>query len=129
MFHLVNVGESAGTIIRSTIRLEIVGPERLLLHESVEPKDDLGAIKLGPGVARLFPFQDDSLKWQHDRFRLKPTTIPNETNRDFTIHFVGQVMYVDEGGVPRRTAFRRELIPERRRFYRIEGEPDLDYAG
>jgi hypothetical protein len=28
----------------------------------------------------------------------------------------------------RRTAFRRELHPERQRFYRIPGEPDLDYS-
>jgi hypothetical protein len=48
--------------------------------------------------------------------------------RDATIHFFGQFIYVDQSGIWRRTAFRRYLIPERQRFYRIPDEPDLDYS-
>ena len=47
---------------------------------------------------------------------------------DPSIHIVGQFLYEDSDGLLRRTAFRRKLDPERERFYRLDGEPDLDYA-
>jgi len=38
------------------------------------------------------------------------------------------LLYVDEIGTQRRTAFLRILKPERQRFYPVSDEPDLDYS-
>jgi hypothetical protein len=129
-FHVANIGETKGTIIRSSVSLEIVSVDRLMLHPSVEVKDDLGTIELGPGGAVLLKFQGETPKWEAEKFKIKSfqTTAGVIERRDFKIHFSGQLVYLDENGVPRRTAFRRELIPERQRFYRIQNEPDLDYS-
>jgi hypothetical protein len=133
-FHLANVGETAGRIVRSSVRVQIVprSDESLLLHGSIETEDQLGEISLGPGMAILLKFQGETPKWERQRYGEKSTVAFGGgvlLYRDATIHFVGQIMYVDEtGGIPRRTAFRRELIPERQRFYRILDEPDQDYS-
>lgn len=128
--HLANVGETDGQIIRSYVNVEIVSVTRLLLHPSVEMKDDLGQIALGPGAAHLIPYKGNTPTWDKEKFKELSfnTTSGIVMRRNFYIHLVGQFIYVDGAGIMRRTAFRRELIPERQRFYRIEGEPDLDYA-
>jgi len=130
-FHLANVGETKGTIIRSSVTTDIVPRgSRFLLHGSVEIKDDLGVIELPAGGAVLLKFQGEAPKWEANRFQEKSYQSTSGTipYRDATIHFAGQFIYIDELATPRRTAFRRELIPERRRFYRIADEPDLDYS-
>jgi hypothetical protein len=131
-YHLANVGETTGRIIRSSVRVEVIprSNQRLLLHASVENQYDLGEIVLSAGTATLLKFEGETPKWDNNRFQEKSymTTSGNVLYRDATVHFLGQFIYVDQLGIWRRTAFRRELIPERQRFYRIEGEPDLDYS-
>jgi hypothetical protein len=131
-YHLANVGETTGRIIRSSIKVEVVprGAERLLLHGSVETQYDLGDIVLGPGTAILLKVEGDTPKWDANRFQEKSysSISGNILYRDATVHFFGQFIYVDQLGIWRRTAFRRQLIPERQRFYRIPDEPDLDYS-
>jgi hypothetical protein len=106
---------------------------RFLLHESVETKYDLGEIALGPGAALSIKFEGETPKWELERYREKSMQIAPAPGysiyRDATIHFFGQFIYTDQTGIWRRTAFRRQLIPERQRFYRLEPpEPDMDYA-
>jgi hypothetical protein len=129
-FHVANIGETKWTIIRSSVSVEVVSVDRLMLHPSVEVKDDLGKIELGPGGAVLLKFQGETPKWEAEKFKMKAsqTTAGVIERRDFKILFCGQLVYLDQNGTPRRTAFRRELIPERQRFYRIPNEPDLDYG-
>jgi hypothetical protein len=126
-FHLANIGETAGRIIRSRAEVEIVrkdGPGRLLLQPSLHDKNDIGTVTLGPGESRLFRATKDSCPpWEQQMFEMR------EGCRVAVIHLSGQVMYTDAfGHINRRTAFRRELVPEKQRFYRIPDEPDLDYA-
>ena len=130
MFSIANVGETAGTIVRSWVRLEIVAEnvERLFLHASVEPHSDLGTVELAAGEQRIFNYpHSDAPTWDKGAFG-KMAGLKGSPLR--TIHLVGQVVYVDELNTPRRTAFRRVLRPERQRFYRLpdDYEPDLDYA-
>jgi hypothetical protein len=133
-YHLANIGETTGRIIRSMVRTEVVTrQQRLLLHGSVENQNELGEIVLGPGEAILLKFDRDTPKWNVTQFQeksMKVATAPGGVlvYRDAKIHFSGQLIYVDDAGTPRRTAFRRELIPERQRFYRIPDEPDQDYG-
>lgn len=123
---LANVGETPGTIVRSHVRVEVVSEdvERLFLHISVEQHSDLGEVRLAPGEHRILNYpRDDAPAWHKDSFSKASGPLR-------TIHLTGQILYVDELGVPRRTAFRRVLKPERQRFYRLpdDYEPDLDYA-
>jgi hypothetical protein len=132
IFQLANIGDTAGTVVKSYVRVDIVprGPIPLL-HASVEQHNDLGEIVLGPGQAILLKFQGDTPKWDTNRFQEKSYMSTSGTipYRDATIHFSGQLIYKDHGpGIWRRTAFRRQLIPERQRFYRIPDEPDLEYS-
>jgi len=130
-FNLANVGETTGRIIRSSVRVEIIarGFERLMLHDSAEMKNDLGEVSLEAGAATIVKFKGDTPKWNKEQFRERAldTTSGPTTYRNAMVHFAGQFIYVDEFGTLRRTAFRRELHPERQRFYRIPDEPDLDY--
>lgn len=132
-FHLANIGETTGTIIRSMVKVEVV-PEmqRLLLHGSVEPRRELGEITLSPGMAILLKFEGDTLKWNAGMFLQKSQMVIGDPSvrlyYSHTIHFFGQFIYKDQAGIWRRCAFRRRLIPERQRFYRIPDEPDLDYS-
>jgi hypothetical protein len=48
--------------------------------------------------------------------------------RDVETILTGQLIYIDEIGTQRRTAFIRILKPERQRFYPVADEPDLDYS-
>jgi hypothetical protein len=132
-FHLANVGETTGRIIRSSVKVQIVPRDvpLLLLHGSVENQYDLGEIVLGPGQAILLKFAGETPQWDNNRFSQKSYQSTNGVvlYRDATIHFFGQFIYIDQLlGIWRRTAFRRQLIPERQRFYRIPDEPDLDYS-
>jgi hypothetical protein len=129
LMHFANVGETGGKIVRSLVSTEIVSVERLMMHPTVDIKNDLGEIDLGPGEAKLIRFPKETPKWEAEKFRLKSFDVVGgvKTRRDFSIHLVGQIIYLDELGAPRRTAFRRELLPERQRFYRVPDEPDLDY--
>jgi hypothetical protein len=143
--NFANIGQTAGTIIRSVVDVEVIPPdgERLLLHISVEPHHEIGDLQLGPGAARLINWaaihkranSSDPPIWNAARFQRRRLVQggaigPLETiiQRESDIHLFGQFIYVDEVGIPRRTAFRRILVPEKQRFYRLEGEPDLDYA-
>jgi hypothetical protein len=129
--HIANVGDNAGKIIRSTIAVEIVSAPRLFMNSSVEVKSDLGEINLGPGEAMLVAYSGTTPKWEAEKFKEKSTmTAYGEPRvwRDFSVHLAGVLLYVDQLGIPRRTGFRRELKPERQRFYRIPDEPDLEYA-
>jgi hypothetical protein len=128
--HFANIGETKGTIIRSSIDVNVFSGDRVLIHGSIEVKNDLGKIILGPSTATLIRFRKEAPNWNHERFGTKTfqTTDGFITRRDPKIHLIGQIMYMDDLGVPRRTAFVRELVPERQRFYRIPDEPDLDYA-
>lgn len=148
LLSIANVGETDGIIVRSTVDIEIVNtssPDRRFLLGSVEPYNEIGPLLLPPGVNRLIGWDQLSKreksstppKWEADRFKIKSYIGPGKgpdghstrkTDRDFEIHVYGQFIYRDEAGVHRRTAFRRRLIPERQRFYRLEDEPDLDYA-
>jgi hypothetical protein len=129
-FHVANIGETKGTITRNSVSVEVVSVDRLMLHPSVEVKDDLGKIELGPGGAVVLKFQGETPKWETEKFKMKAfqTTAGVIERRDLKIHFFGQLVYLDQNGISRRTAFRRELLPERQRFYRIANEPDLDYG-
>jgi hypothetical protein len=130
-FHLANVGETTGRIIRSSVKVEVVPrAARLLLHGSVETQYDLGEVTLSPGTAILLKFEGQTPNWEPQRFAQKSYMTADggaKLYRDATIHFFGQFIYVDQLGIWRRTAFRRELNPESQRFYRIPDEPDLDY--
>jgi hypothetical protein len=131
LFHLANIGETEGIIVRSTLGAEVIPRQaRLLLQGGVEMKNDLGEVRLGPGAAILLTFKGSPPKWEAARFEEKTymSTSGPITYREATIHFFGELIYVDKIGTPRRTTFRRELIPEKRRFYRIKDEPDLDYS-
>ena len=115
------------------VKVEVV-PEmqRLLLHGSVEPRRELGEITLSPGMAILLKFEGDTLKWNAGMFLQKSQMVIGDPSvrlyYSHTIHFFGQFIYKDQAGIWRRCAFRRRLIPERQRFYRIPDEPDLDYS-
>jgi hypothetical protein len=130
IMHFANVGETAGTIVRSHVSVEIVSVDRLMLHPTVDNTNDFGEIKLGPGEARLVRFPKETPTWEGEKFKLRSlqTTEGVKTRRDFTVHLVGQLIYMDELRTPRRTAFRRELYPERQRFYRIMTNPILTTA-
>jgi hypothetical protein len=147
VIHLANVGDSWGKIVRGLIDLEEVNTkaDRLLLVSSVDLVNEIGDLKLAPGQSVLFaysslkkrPNQGKAPLWSADRFGLKtghnrdpdnPARVIPFQWREFEIHLVGQFIYEDAQGLQRRTAFRRRLIPERQRFYRLRGEPDLDYA-
>ena len=125
-FQLANIGETLGKIVLSEIRAEVVRKDshRLLLHPSLNTQAQLGIIQLAPGQAQLFKLDTENCpKWNAELFQMKDGT------RIAVIHIVGQLIYTDEfDGIRRRTAFRRELAPERQRFYRLLDEPDLDYA-
>lgn len=131
-FNLANVGETTGEIMRSSVRVEIVarGFEHLMLHDSAEMKYDLGELTLGAGSATIVKFAGETPKWNKEQFRERSfeTTSGPRMYRNAMVHFTGQFIYVDEFGIARRTAFRRELNPARQRFYRIPDEPDLDYS-
>jgi hypothetical protein len=144
-FVLANVGETEGRIVRSVFDVDLVRNEsRFLGCTSVEPFNELGReLTIGPGMAILLRYdtlqkrQDAPPPPKYDKglLALKQKPIINEfgqTVRDFyrdaTVHFYGQFLYIDDSRIIRRTAFRRELMPERQRFYRLEGEPDLDYS-
>jgi hypothetical protein len=129
--HLANIGEGAGTIVRSMATVQIIATSEMpMIHGSVEVKNDLGDIKLEPGEARLIRVPGDMPKWRPDRFveRDYGTGSQQHLLVRAVIHVIGQIIYVDERGVQRRTAFRRRLKPERQRFYKIPEEPDLDYS-
>lgn len=133
MLSFANVGDSVGTIVRSWIRLEIVTPhqDRLFLHASVEPHSDIGEIQLSPGEQRIvnYPHGDAPL-WHKNNYSGPQTGPYDYDSAPRSIHLTGQILYIDSYGVQRRTAFRRVLIPEKQRFYRLpnNSEPDLDYA-
>ncbi|MES1974201.1 MAG: hypothetical protein V4472_17210 [Pseudomonadota bacterium] len=130
LFSLANIGETAGTITNSYVALEVVdeSTERLFLHGSIEQHSDLGIVRLAPGQQQIFAYpHGNAPRWHPINFGKMPG---GQGGRRKTIHLTGQILYVDELGVPRRTAFRRVLKPERQRFYRLPNdyEPDLDYA-
>jgi hypothetical protein len=139
ILQLANTGETTGTIVRSRVRVEVVNKEnpRPLLHASVELEEDFGSITLAPGEARSCHPKGEMPKWDQELFRTHSQERMNQGSgpptvihrwRKTVIHLVGQIIYVDEAGnTPRRTGFRRELDPQRQRFYRIPEEPDLDY--
>ncbi len=68
IFHLANMGDTAGTVVRSYVRVDTVprGPIPLL-HISVEQHHDLGEIVLGPGQAILLTFKGQTPKWESNR--------------------------------------------------------------
>jgi hypothetical protein len=128
--HFANIGETTGTIFRSEVSAVVVPSERVMIHPTLDLNfdDAFGRITLRAGEARTIDFPSGPPIWRADMFRLKSVlTMPVTTRRDYTIHISGQFLYSDELGINRRTAFRRELHPERRRFYLIPDEPDLDY--
>lgn len=130
-FQIANVGETTGTIIKSTVGVQVTAGLGLLGQSSVEISDDLGPIRLGPGEATLIKFAKDTPTWEPGKFATRSQPIaygPPIEIRHTAIHFYGAFIYVDENEIPRRTVFRRELVPERQRFYRLRDEPDLDYA-
>lgn len=128
-FSLANVGELRGKIIRSWIRVEVVNEqtERLFLVQSVEPHDDIGTIFLDGGEQRMLrPPESQTMPiWKANAFQRRPDFPEARLN---TIHLAGQILYTDDLNVQRRTVFRRVLVPEKQRFYRIASEPDLDYS-
>jgi hypothetical protein len=147
--NFANIGETAGVIVRSMVDVEVIemGTDRLYLHGSVEAFNEVGPTPLGPGMERLVPYEhlhkrpnSDKLTpiWNAEKFAVKTFVTRDgatgqkiaKTRYTFVIDLVGQIVYVDgsDPPIPRRTAFRRRLKPERQRFYRIEDEPDLDYA-
>lgn len=150
MMTFANIGETTGTIVRSMVDVEIVNmahPNRLYLHGSVENIHEIGNVTLGPGSQSLISYERLAKRpnsdlatpaWEAKKFAAKGYLVRgpsgvydrSETRYDFAIDLVGQIIYVDGSSppVPRRTAFRRRLIPERQRFYILEDEPDLDYA-
>lgn len=148
ILNIANIGETDGSIVCSTVDLEIVNmssPDRLFMLGSVEPHNELGKIFLRPGESRLIGWDQLNKRdrsppapnWEANKFKIKtyigPGTGPDgfstrRTGRDFEIHLCGQFIYEDRAGIHRRTAFRRRLVPERQRFYRLQDEPDLDYA-
>ena len=99
-FHLANVGDTSGTIIKSFIKVGIVprGPVPLL-HATVEQHHDLGEIILGPGQMILLSVQSETPKWDKTRFQEKSylSTGGPVMYRDATIHFYGQFIYKDHG--------------------------------
>jgi hypothetical protein len=133
---VANVGETKGKIVRSVITVEPVPAQipRLLILASVEMHDDLGQIELPPGTSKAIRLPGATPKWEaeqytHKRYMRDLRGGGSYESHKTDIHLAGQLIYVDEqGSIPRRTAFRRVLIPQRQRFYRVEGEPDLDYA-
>jgi hypothetical protein len=146
-FVLANIGESAGTVIRSVVDIEIVRENQPPVRglNSIESINEIGTLTLAPGEARLIRFaalqkrpnSSEAPIWEAERFGAKrrytqtsmdPAGLKVSRYYDFTIQIYGQFLYEDSDGLQRRTAFRRQLIPERQRFYRLEDDPDLDYA-
>jgi hypothetical protein len=142
---LSNVGETIGTIVRSVVDLEIIarGQNYYKGLTDCEPHNEVGNFALAPGESRRVRFgtinkrpnsseepvwEADFYGWKERAISSDPTDPKFERYKDRAIHLKGQFLYQDDIELMRRTAFRRELDPERQRFYRIEGEPDLDYA-
>jgi hypothetical protein len=134
ILHIANVGSTVGKIVHSTVNVRLIGGTQLILSgSSVELSDDLGRITLEAGQSKLISYpKDDAPVYQAERLRLKsyPTVRDREyiQKRDAEIILTGQLLYVDEIGTQRRTAFLGILKPERQRFYPVLDEPDLDYS-
>jgi hypothetical protein len=129
--HLANIGESKGTIISSQASPQTISSNRVMIAAPLDEKFDkiFGLIVLEPGEAQIVELPYGAPIWRDDMYRQKSNlTTPPTYRFDYCLHLVGQFMYLDELGVRRRTAFRRELNPERRRFYMMKEEPDMDYA-
>jgi hypothetical protein len=135
-YTIANIGETRGTIIKSWINVEIIaqGASRLLVAPTLIMQNEIGPFGLAPGEAMTVKYPKPTFDWKAEMFKIKAFPVASQIGtgvierRDATAHLSGQIIYLDEAGTARRTAFRREWIPERQRFYRILDEPDLDYS-
>ena len=106
---LANVGGSRATVIGSEARI-VSGPlNSLLFHPDIRFGNNLfDGIALDPGTQEL---------------RHQPASVDGAD-----VFLLGQIIYRDQSGIDRRTAFCRRYNPQRRRFDRYDAEPDLDYS-
>jgi hypothetical protein len=134
-----NVGDTVGTI-QSLIAAVVVvdeDTEKPLGREVVTSRNDFGQMAISPGgqvmvnygPAHGAPIWDANAFANRTAISMRPMQI-HDRGPAKTIHLAGQLVYRDEAGIDRRTAFRRALRPKRQRFYRLpdDYEPDLDYA-
>jgi hypothetical protein len=134
IMNIVNIGSTTGIIVHSTVNVRIVPPGKqfILSGSTVDIYDDLGPITLVAGQSVLIPYpKPDAPKYQAHKFTLRSYPIATGNfieRRDSDIILTGQLLYEDEIGTQRRTAFFRILDLERRRFYLVPNEPDLDYS-
>ena len=125
-YRLSNVGEGEATIVRSSIIVEAnrPGKERPYFGPTSDMGNMIGPYVLYPGDSILLGYTSPHMKWDSNKHSEEAIRMGRGTE----IHFAGSLAYRDGHGLVRMTAFRRILKPQRQRFYRIEGEPDLDYA-
>ena len=128
--HIANIGETKGKIVSSTLRItEMPGDQRPAGGAPFELENFMDQTELEAGGSMLMPAGLSVPKWNADRFlkKWRMTTEGPQPYRTFQIWLTGQMIYIDDLGIPRRTSFYRVLDPERQRFYTVD-EPDLDYA-
>jgi hypothetical protein len=128
--HIANTGETKAKIISSTLRItELPGDQRPAGGAPFELENVMDQTELEAGGSMLMPAGRNVPKWNGERFlkKWRPTTNGPQPYRTFQIWLTGQMIYIDDLGISRRTSFYRVLDPERQRFYTVD-EPDLDYS-
>lgn len=134
IMHIANVGSTPGTIVHSTVNVRLAAGVQLIMSGStVDLHNDLGQIRLAAGESKLIDYpKDDAPQYNADKMKMKSysTAFVDKfiERRDVETILTGQLIYIDEIGTQRRTAFIRILKSERQRFYPVADEPDLDYS-
>src|SRR5579871_778937 len=151
IMRFVNIGDSPAKILHSMADFALVSTRspRFMIHVSVEPHNEIGALRFDAGQERLIPYgslrqrpnSGRAPEWDAKKFMPRsrpfedhaaasyaPTVWPPVRRPDVEINLIGQIIYVDKLGTKRRTAFRRVLDPELRLFRSIKDDTELDYA-
>jgi hypothetical protein len=121
-YSITNVGSTKAWIIHSDVYLELFKVARLMLIPNSAGKNVIptGDAPFQPGETKRFDFWGN-LEWEVE-------TRKSYHDNDRGLFFVGHIMYSDELGTLRETAFRRRYNPSIERFEYVPVGFDHEYV-
>ena len=118
---VVNTGNTPAEITESNATILVDGPSFHARTPYSPERDHMNGVKLVPGGAFTFTMQSEQVDLKNN-----PALI--SINRGEKVeYFFGFIMYRDDIGNVRRTAFCRRYAPDTERFI-LAGDPDYEYT-
>jgi hypothetical protein len=125
VFWLVNVGDTAATIVESRLRAEFIEEGTRLRPIHSHTYNDLGPLVFEGGETKGLTYPVSS----GFSYAIKnPTTPSGMGGLRGSCYFAGSLIYVDKNRVKRQSAFRRRWDAEGMTFVRLQDERDQEYA-